>query len=586
MCNVTALFLRACARPQPLRHRRGIHRHSTMVVADNSHYYVRWDPGRQRYLLGSRLTGDSMELPQSRAKWELDTHTDGQAFVACEGCDPLWCMDALPHVVAQNEDGAYIVVDERGASMGLQEWKQHFQSYDVPVGIVGAKSSLTLVVFRLAHAWDGAIQFWSLKVVHSEIVGMSAQTPSQWYQNWWLWWHKRLSKFGVPETHLRRASEVGPPRACSGMVEDEWGVRLRVFPDACCSTVALIALWCRWAGATNAKKKDQFVAAAWRSSLQSFCEAFFREEPTLELVLFEDKLVDCTLGYPLVGKAPFELCVRFGTVAQVSTHKRSRLLTSVMDLMPWVNGGLALNEFLVALDRQGVESLWLLKQVVCRLAEFVDERCAAREAEQAGAAAGSSDDENADNAMALAEGPQPRARKRRLKLGKLALQVRRHVSDDMQVKLLQYYLAGRKVFSSARNFSLAVDASRVGQRPLMMGIAATPGNIGFWLPPQANRLPPSQTLVSGGAPSGKSGNRHALFSESLCVGGCAFLSDSAAFQTHKLFLRTTPTKSLCVGAPPKSADAPHDGHTNFSTNTGPFFRSPPPPPRILGHPRR
>lgn len=56
-------------------------------------------------------------------------------------------------------------------------------------------------------------------------------------------------------------------------------------------------------------------------------------------------------------------------------------------------------------------------------------------------------------------------------------------------KALRYYLACRRAFTGAQVISVAIDASRLSRKQVLLGCIATPENLAAWMPPQALSQP-------------------------------------------------------------------------------------------------
>ena len=76
-------------------------------------------------------------------------------------------------------------------------------------------------------------------------------------------------------------------------------------------------------------------------------------------------------------------------------------------------------------------------------------------------------------------------KEKRAQLGKMALNANCHLPEDLKLRILQYFMAGRAHFGrDHRHLSIALDASRVGLKNTVVGFLASPDNTGMWLPPQ------------------------------------------------------------------------------------------------------
>lgn len=62
-------------------------------------------------------------------------------------------------------------------------------------------------------------------------------------------------------------------------------------------------------------------------------------------------------------------------------------------------------------------------------------------------------------------------------------------------RVLRYFYAGRRMFGSPRFLSLAVDASRVSRKKMLLTAMALPTNIAMWAPPQAPSAASCQWLA-------------------------------------------------------------------------------------------
>jgi len=143
--------------------------------------------------------------------------------------------------------------------------------------------------------------WWSLPSLYLNLLGDDQRMSlSKWYQSWWPWWLKSLTKHGLHALRLRKAVPISDD-------EEADMKEYRVSSKVTMRTYALMLLWPRWsqASARCGKRKKGDVSDAWRSGLQRFVRRFFGETE-FSVTVFLDK--DCCLSplvcLPLYGRRP------------------------------------------------------------------------------------------------------------------------------------------------------------------------------------------------------------------------------------------------------------------------------------------
>ena len=69
--------------------------------------------------------------------------------------------------------------------------------------------------------------------------------------------------------------------------------------------------------------------------------------------------------------------------------------------------------------------------------------------------------------------------------GKLRASIAAMMEDSLQAKVLRYYWSSRQALRGQRDMHLAVDASRIGNRNVLITTFGTGSGIVTWGPPQA-----------------------------------------------------------------------------------------------------
>jgi hypothetical protein len=295
---------------------------------------VLWNPHLRRWVLQCSLTGDRDVLPDIHPEqWQLRQDAEGQAYVCAPGQQPVWTVQRLTHTILPDpkDEKRWVITNDDGLIGSLQDFKAGHAIIDVPMRLAGTAHPVTLRAYRLARPWDGAVVWWSLKSLHEQIHGKLAQTPSQWYQNWWQWWGKRCVKLGLQESHLRKASPTKHAKA----EDNALGLKLRCFEEACCSSFALLALWPKWAMESNHKNKDVAVTVAWRAALMGFLTSLMDRSGNHDWQCFADSQIVLVPGQPLQGHVAFHVQVRAGRVPSGCFRDAPQMVQQVTRSLSW-----------------------------------------------------------------------------------------------------------------------------------------------------------------------------------------------------------------------------------------------------------
>lgn len=180
--------------------------HHRMEVSQRDRVTLHYDRGSQLWLLHDSVLGRTCCLPTA-AGWSLLFDERGMGFVKQQGSEDnvvQWASEFFAEALLENVAGhnGFVVLTRNGDLLPLQEYKQEHDTLEVPVREHGTVKVVLVVAFLLQRWW-GAFCFWSLKSLRGAFVGDANCSASAWYQNWWVWWEKYLSK--------RSAS----PRSCT-----------------------------------------------------------------------------------------------------------------------------------------------------------------------------------------------------------------------------------------------------------------------------------------------------------------------------------------------------------------------------------
>jgi len=182
---------------------------------------------RQGWRLVRPTTGEACWLEPG--DWCLHELPDGLVIRDSQSKKKSWVSDVLQDATGKDKSGSTIVYDaRRDRVFPLVEYQQLHQPRDVHVRSLGSSSAHKLLVYVLDHPVDGAVAFWSLKVVYGKIIGVFNTTASRWYQNWWKWWKQHMQRIAIPASHLRRAVCLGRNKETEDLDE----AQLRIFQDS------------------------------------------------------------------------------------------------------------------------------------------------------------------------------------------------------------------------------------------------------------------------------------------------------------------------------------------------------------------
>ena len=95
-------------------------------------------------------------------------------------------------------------------SISLAEFQQRHTPIELPIVYTCGREPTQFRGYRLKQFVAGCTGLWSLEWMHREVCGAHAPFPfSKWYQNWWPWWGKALSRMGLPDgDHLRKPAQI------------------------------------------------------------------------------------------------------------------------------------------------------------------------------------------------------------------------------------------------------------------------------------------------------------------------------------------------------------------------------------------
>lgn len=417
--------------------------------------------GRVSLHLGHVLvheTTHELYLLDGAAEWRLDFADDGFAFVTADGRGAMWIADVMRYNLYKSEGGDDLwvldrMVDEvEDCAIPLQQLVSERSAGRVLKLVGGSLTSLILHITSWRCPQDGARCWVSLGALYKSL-GMRSHkgSPSRWLSHGWLAWQRFGEAFGLPASHLRDRSECShhgdrsakPPEGGIVSVPESKSVSSHTL-------VALLARWAHEVGKNNLKSPGERRVS--RPALAILLDKAFEDRGPHFANIFLASEVFHRQG-TWSGRSLLRFCIRNARVDFRKIVEQSRQ----------INGAIAralagedlsdahLADVLIKLASVPC-CMWLFRQLVWVAGIIVDQH--------------------------LAKVTELNGTERQLKNMSPA---------EVERDLAKYFLAHSRAFFGQTDVSMALDASRVGQKNVVLAVLALENNIAMAVPPQARR---------------------------------------------------------------------------------------------------
>lgn len=454
-----------------------------MELTQEGNVRLGFNAAENRWLAVNLLTGESALLPDSgNNEWRMSFH-QGDCLLE-NSAEKLWLDDCLPHRVVQADGGELYLVDDNDSPTPLHT--EMHKNTACQLNLVFQTQDTAVTVYKYDRAWAGARVWWSLTSLRSLLQLESKMSEQQWRESWWPWWVKMMGRLGWHcPPHFRRAVPLNHSAATNelylGYVEP------RNLAEATCSTFALLAVCARCAysrpsSGASPGKKNKKNEHAWREFLEMVVSSFLTTTSAESIVLYIDEAVVCEPMLPLFGANPLELHLRDGVLdlspLQTASRVGTKLLSVVWNGKPDEKPKMPIADVLTQTHGGGVKVSWAFRQFVHIFACKVESKLTEPERHVPPASPMEVDDSDCDLVPVGQASGEKRPR------FSLAAAVAWYQGSR---KAIKYFYAGRRCFRDQLFVSMAVDASRLSRKAVMLGALATPANVATWAPPQVGR---------------------------------------------------------------------------------------------------
>ena len=447
-----------------------------MEVEARGHIDLRYSRPLQAWVVQHSITREVARLPSDLQGCPvLKFDTEGQAFTQCRHAKDksAWTADLLTTAAVVDSDAYYIASGDEVAP-----WAEAFASHSVStlaLEDMGREIMLMLFIFRLRQI-DEWRCWWSLPVLVSALDLDSSRCRSGFIHKFIQAWAAWLEKLGLGSGHLRRATttehaERGVMDA-PGCIYASW----RTLPHQAASSPVLLALCVKLATPVM-KHRSEVQAARWTMLLLSLLALCKTQGYQLHVPTDPWSAVtpnNCQL-LQVAADGTVDL-----EVLRCSEVWHAKLKGPAADMLSPLPPNCALIDLLrSSYQASGMRPWWV--QLVLTVAEVLEGAALAKALMWPWCSLATAAVTFA-NASRVADAVTSARDRRR---GKLRASIAAMMEDSLQAKVLRYYWSSRQALRGQRDMHLAVDASRIGNRNVLITTFGTGSGIVAWGPPQA-----------------------------------------------------------------------------------------------------
>ena len=421
-----------------------------MATVVKHHGALRLQIFHDRVWLCHRETGEVVEVGMLAHAPSLWFTAQGWGYIARSGDEVTWAKDILRFHLVRKSDETHVVdsthVCPLHTCVSLDEFlaPQRIAAASLQLGHCAARS--TFMIGAVLRGLHGSFLCWSLRSVWDAFAAstLMQQRFKSWRSNRWQAWLNYLGDLGLSAGHLLRAAVKGDTALAT--------LGPGRFSFAGATTVALLALCCRWAGRSSRHGRWDLGARQSLALLDALCA----------------KIVYGHLwphSDTSLSDASQLIVIRRGVVenfeALLATMPRCPISLAWRQVLDadWMGSSCRISTLLVALHDERCEGACLgglLEQVALHV-EAALSNCMGG-AQQPWWDSKSSLDFSCNDIV----------------LG----------HKDRSSKLVHYSSRATKAVSASDVVTVVLDDSRVGRRAVKLVAAILPDNMGFWLAPQ------------------------------------------------------------------------------------------------------
>jgi hypothetical protein len=453
-----------------------------MEVEERGRLALSYSRPLQAWVVQHSITREVAEVPiELQGSPALRFDAEGHGFIQCRDAEDksAWVADLLKTAAIVDGSEYYISTGDE-----VVPWAEAFASHSVAtlaLEDMGRELMLMLFTFALAQV-DRWRCWWSLPVLVSALDLDRRRCRSDFIHRYFQAWAAWLDKLGLGGGgHLRRATPTEQAEQEGIKDASEEPARTwRTLPHQAASSPALLAL-CVKLATPMMKHRSGLETGRWTMllvALLALCMAGSHGHGY--------QLHVPTDPWSVVAPNTCEvLQVAADGTVDLDVLRRSvwhaELKDPAADMLSQLPACCALADLLKSAYRaRGMRAWWV--QLVLAVAEVLEEAAlatASAAAGQPGSDAAAVTCASATEVAAAATSARDRRR------GKLRASIAAMLDDSLQAKVLKYYWSSRQALRGQRDMHLAVDASRIGNRSVLITTFGTGSGIVTWGPPQA-----------------------------------------------------------------------------------------------------